>query len=183
MFAGKTTEMIRRITRHRISGKRVVIMKWKKDLREGEVDNVLMTHDHVEFPCVRVRSLIHNCPEDVDVIGIDDGHFFEKDLITFCKMAVYLGKIVIVSALDSDYRMQPFIQVCLLLAIANKVKKLSAICLVCSMKAHFTKRVNAVQGAGDLRIQVGGSENYKAVCRLCHDRKSQWEHEVSGEVD
>ena len=174
MFSGKTTEMVRRIIRHRIARRRCLILKWAKDVRPGEDIGTMKTHAADKEACFRVQSLDERKwgTSDFDVIGVDDGQFLDADLVRFCRALVDdYGKIVIVSALDSDFRREPFAHVCLLMAHADKTKKLSAICTVCGDEAPFSFKKDRTPG-GPV-IDVGGSEKYEARCRRCHKRGCQ----------
>ena len=100
--------------------------------------------------------------EDYDVVGIDEGQFF-PDVVEFCDRAANLGKIVVVAALDGTFERKPFGNIVSLIPLAEKVSKLSAVCVYCTNEAAFTRRVVASK-----QIQlIGGADMYKPVCRGC----------------
>ena len=100
--------------------------------------------------------------ENYDVVGIDEGQFFE-DIIEFCEEAANSGKIVVVAALDGTFERKPFGNIINLIPLAEMVTKLSAVCVYCTREAAFTKRV-----VENKEVQlIGGAEMYKPVCRVC----------------
>jgi thymidine kinase len=119
---------------------------------------------------------------DVDVIGIDDGQFF-PDLEEFCITAVdEMYKIVIVSALDSDYNRDPFENVCRLVSKAEFVNKISSICTCCGQKATFNFKFPDTRNDEDGVIDIGGPEKYTAFCRQCYLLKSELKSEMKSEL-
>lgn len=163
MFAGKTSELTRRLTRYKLSSYRCLGIKFAGDTRY-EKDEIV-THDGKRMTAVKCYQLYSSSvnPEDFDVIGIDEGQFF-PDLVLFCKEQIKKGKIIIVAGLDGTYLRTGFDQIIQLVPLATSVKKLSAICMSCGKKASFTKRISSEE-----KIDViGGLDKYMAVCRECY---------------
>jgi thymidine kinase len=174
MFSGKTEELIRRLRRAQIARQRVAIFKPVVDDRYS-VDK-LVTHDQVSIPSIPVRHPreILEKAEDAQVLGIDEVQFFDRTLVEVCEQLAGAGKRVIVAGLDTDYRGRPFEPVPELLAVAEYITKVHAVCVVCGNPASRTQRV--IRG-GD-RILVGGRSVYEPRCRRCYDAPE----EVSGDL-
>ena len=164
MFSGKTSELMRRIRRHRLAQKHCLVINFSKDNRYSS-EMRITSHDKISIPALKV-SRLSEIPEselqDKQVIGIDEGQFFE-DLIEKSEQWANEGKIVIVAALDCTFQMKPFKKVTDLLAISETVDKLTSVCLDCGNDAAFTKRTSSE----DSVELIGGIEIYKPVCRSC----------------
>jgi len=167
MFSGKSTEMIRRVKRYQIAKKRIIIIKKSFDIREGEVKGIIKTHAGEKMSCIRLEKLADFTGDLVwhyDVIGIDDGQFF-PDIETFVEELVNNhGKIVIIAALDANYKREPFKNITNLVAKCEIVKKFNAICTSCGSFGSFSKKLKEEEGE---LIDVGGSEKYTVLCRKC----------------
>ena len=160
MFAGKTTELLRRIDRAELARRRVCIMKYAKDQRYSA--EKVSTHDysmHDAIPCAELMPHIETC-RAYDVIGIDEGQFF-PDLVPFCDELANNGKTVIVAALDGDFQRKSFGHVLELLSKCESLTKLTAVCRVTGGDACYTKRT--VQST-ELEL-IGGAEAYTAASR------------------
>jgi thymidine kinase len=161
MFSGKTTELMRRIRRLKVARKRCLIIKYHKDIRYSL--EKACTHDGAEIDAVSANNLSEIETEDYDVIGIDEGQFF-KDIVPFCDKQANIGKIVIVSALDGTFQRKPFGFILELIPMAERVTKLTAVCVRCGFEAAFSKRLG-----NETEVEViGGSEKYEARCRKCY---------------
>ena len=164
MFSGKTSELIRRLKRYKVLNKKVVVINSSKDTRSPE--EVLKTHDGVEFPCLKVEHISHCIIKEsfcnADIVAIDEAQFF-TNLKEFVEMCLFLNKSVIIAGLDGDYKQRKFGEVIDCIPLASDVVKLSALCMDCKngTPGPFTKRI--VQS--DKLELVGGNESYKAVCR------------------
>lgn len=165
MFSGKSEELIRRLNRSKIAGKDVAAFKPVIDNRYKT--EWLTTHNGVEFPCFHVDSFVVNTIHDV--IGIDEVQFFGDQIIKEIQATVHSGKQVIVAGLDMTYRQEPFGIMPHLMAIADQVTKLSAVCHQCGNDAIFTQRLIDGQPASfkGATVQVGGLDSYEARCRSC----------------
>jgi len=164
MFSGKTSELIRRLKRYKIIGKKIVVINSSKDTRSP--DEVLKTHDDVRFDCLKVDHISHVIIRqefcDAEIIAIDEAQFF-VDLKQFVEMCLILGKSVILTGLDGDYRQKKFGEILDCIPMASDVVKLSALCMRCmdGTPGPFTKRTVD----SDSVELVGGSDMYIAVCR------------------
>ena len=163
MFAGKTTEMLRRIDRAELGRSRCIIMKYAKesDFEQGTVN----THDSYSHEAIECNSLMSHIQECLtyDTIGIDEGHFF-NDLNSFCETLANAGKRVIVAALDGTYLRKPFKNVLKLISNCESILKLTAVCTETGNDASFTKRII---NSHESRL-VGGTETYQAVSRQAY---------------
>lgn len=160
MFAGKTTEMLRRVDRAELAKKRCVVMKYSQDTRYSQ--NNVATHDlqmRVAIPCSQLLPHIEEC-QKFDVIGIDEGQFF-PDVVEFSEKLANCGKTVIVAGLDGDFRRKPFGRVLDLISRSESLTKLTAICTETGGDACYTQRTIDSQ---DLEI-IGGAEMYRAASR------------------
>lgn len=170
MYSGKTTEMLTALRRYQLAKKRCLLIRYSADTRYDEQakNGGIVTHDGHEFvfdtfKCdglIKAAGVIH----DFDVIGVDEGQFFDDILYTDAWADI--GKIVVVSALDGDYLQRPFGKIHLLLPHCEKVVKKNAVCSECGEDAAFTKRIVA----GDAIVEIGGMERYRAVCRQCYTK-------------
>ncbi len=177
MFSGKSEELIRRLRRAKIAQQKVVTFKPHIDNRYGL--EYIVSHDgnKVEAkPLEMVNQIIDIVAQtDATVIGIDEAQFFPHELVSIVCQLVNSGKRVIVAGLDLDFRGAPFGCMPLLLAVADKISKLHAICTECGSDAHFTQRLVNGQPAkhDDPIIMVGAQEAYQARCRGCYSIDKQ----------
>ena len=160
MFSGKTSEMIRRLKRYAVIGKRVVVINSQKDTRSSE--EVLRTHDGVTFRCIKTNDLAHVDLTDCDVVAVDEAQFF-FGLKIFVEFALVQQKTVLLAGLDGDYRQRKFGDLLDCVPLADEVTKLCALCVDCmnGTPGPFTKRIVKSK---KLEL-VGGDDMYKAVCR------------------
>jgi thymidine kinase len=175
MFSGKTEELVRRLRRSEFANKNVLTIKHKIDNRKSHA--CIVSHNGVErqaFPisgCDEgITALKNVVDQNFDVIGIDEIQFFPPAILEVIQDLVANGKRVIVAGLDLDFRAEPFGIVPQLMALADDVLKLHAICLVCGDEANFTQRLINGQPAKyeDQQILVGADECYEARCRRCY---------------
>lgn len=172
MFSGKTEELIRRLRRASIAQQAVQVFKPAIDDRY-DVDN-LVSHSGLDFQAVPINmanEIIKLLQPDTTVVGIDEAQFFDDDLVVVCVQLAEEGLRVIVAGLDMDFRKEPFGPVPMLMAQAESVDKLTAICVCCGGPASFTQRMIDGEPASfdDPQIVVGASEKYEARCRGCHE--------------
>jgi thymidine kinase len=166
MFSGKSEELIRRLRRAQIARQRVQIFKPRVDNRFG--DDQIVSHSDMRIASQTVRSsddLVTLVDDDTDVVGIDEGQFFDVNLPAACNTLANRGKRVIVAGLDQDYLGRPFEPMPQLLAIAEYITKTLAICVVCGDPANHTQRLVA----STERVLVGATGVYEARCRHCFD--------------
>jgi thymidine kinase len=166
MFSGKSEELIRRLRRAQIARQKVQIFKPAFDNRYG--DHHIVSHSDMRMASENVansRALIAQVDEDAEVVGIDEGQFFDADLPAVCNELANKGKRVIVAGLDQDYLGKPFEPMPQLLAIAEYITKTLAICVVCGNPANHTQRLVANQD----RVLLGAQGTYEARCRRCFD--------------
>lgn len=166
MFSGKSEELIRRLRRAQIARQRVQIFKPKLDNRFSE--DHIVSHSDMKLKSQLVTSA-NEILEQVDgrtqVIGIDEGQFFDMQLVSVCNKLADMGKRVIVAGLDQDYRGRPFDPMPQLLAISEYITKTLAICVRCGAPANRTQRM--VENSD--QMLVGAGDLYEARCRLCFE--------------
>src|SRR5687768_9739283 len=166
MFSGKSEELIRRLRRAQIAKRKVQIFKPRLDNRYS--DGHITSHSAMQIQAENVakaRDLLDRVRPDTEVVGIDEGQFFDHELPAICTALADQGKRVIVAGLDQDYLGKPFEPMPQLLAIAEFITKTHAICMVCGNPANHTQRLVA---SGD-RVLVGAQGVYEARCRRCFD--------------
>ena len=166
MFSGKSEELIRRLRRAKIARQRVQIFKPLIDDRFSE--DHIVSHSDMRIESVNAKNsdeIVQLVDEETEVVGIDEGQFFDANLPAACNMLADRGKRVIVAGLDQDYLGRPFEPMPQLLAIAEYITKTLAICVVCGDPANHTQRLVASSD----RVLVGASGLYEARCRFCFD--------------
>jgi thymidine kinase len=167
MFAGKTEELLRRVRRAVIAGRRVEVFTHELDTRgQGRI----ASHAGLDFPSRAVASasaIPDEASDDVDLVAIDEAHFFGADLVPAADELARRGIVVVIAGLDVTFAGQPFEPLPSLMAVAESVDKLTAICTVCGADAIFHARVErGPAGATDLVAEhIGGAEKYQARCR------------------
>lgn len=166
MFSGKTEELIRRLRRAQIARQRVQIFKAALDDRYDEA--ALVSHSEMKIdstPVRTARDILAAVQADTEVVGIDEGQFFDAGLPAVCARLAGDGRRVIVAGLDQDYLGKPFEPMPQLLATAEYITKTLAICMVCGGPANHTQRLVA----SSARLLVGAAGTYEARCRHCFD--------------
>ena len=170
MFSGKSEELIRRLRRVQIARQQVQIFKPVVDDRYS--DMAIVSHSEMKIPSVDVSSSAEMeslVRPSTEVIGIDEGQFFDGGLPDVCARLAEAGKRVIVAGLDLDYRGVPFEPMPQLLATAEYITKTLAICMVCGGPANRTQRLIASSD----RVLVGASGTYEARCRHCYEAPNE----------
>ena len=172
MFSGKTDELIRRLRRATIARQKVQVFKPAIDVRYA-VEKVT-SHAGSDFdaiPVERAADIRSRLQADTTVIGVDEAQFFDDEIISIVDEFAGQGMRVIVAGLDTDFRAEPFGPVPELMARAEKVDKLQAICMVCGEPASRTQRlVNGIPARYDEPVViVGAAEMYEARCRRHHE--------------
>jgi thymidine kinase len=173
MFSGKTEEMIRRIRRARIAKQRLQVFKPALDDRY-DAERQVASHNGLQWnaiPVSKAREIFDRLEPDTTVVAVDEVQFFDWEISDVCNEMADRGIRVILAGLDMDFRGVPFGPMPLLMAEAEEVTKLQAICVVCGAPASRTQRLidDAPAAADDPVILVGGSESYEARCRQCHE--------------
>ncbi len=167
MFSGKSEELIRRLKRARIARQRVACYKPDIDLRYHRTaiaSHSSQTHDAVTVATTeRLREHLYPQLAAIEVIGIDEVQFFDSAVIPLALELVALGKRVLMAGLDTTFSNEPFGPVPNLMALADKVTKLSAVCMVCGAAAIHTQRL----GSSQELVVVGAAGLYEARCRTC----------------
>ncbi|MFT4532840.1 MAG: thymidine kinase [Saprospiraceae bacterium] len=165
MFSGKTEELIRRVKRARIANQKVLIFKPKKDIRYGT--DVVVSHDDNSFESIPVESsfeILDNL-SDANVIGIDEAQFFDSDLPAVCQKLAIRGSRIIIAGLDMDFRGIPFGPMPNLLAVAEYITKVHAICPHCGNLATHSYRLSAETET----VVLGEKDKYEPRCRVCYE--------------
>ena len=171
MFSGKTEELIRRTRRAQIARQKVQVFKPRLDDRYQFERVASHTGMHLDAIVVGgAREIPQLVAPDTTVVVIDEGQFFDWTIADVCDFLANNGRRVIIAGLDLDFRGEPFGPMPLLMAQAERVDKLQAICVVCGAPASRTQRLINGQPASydDPVIMVGADEVYEARCRHCH---------------
>ena len=163
MFSGKTEELIRRIRRAEIAKQSIAIFKPRIDTRYSSDHIVSHSEARMLSTVVDSSSDVLLLASDAQVVGIDEGQFFDPGIVEVVNRLADQGKRVIIAGLDQDYRGRPFEPMPQLLAIAEYITKTLAICVVCGNPADRTQRTTAAQQ----RVLVGAKDAYEARCRRC----------------
>jgi len=164
MFSGKSEELIRRLKRAQIARQKVQVFKPIIDKRysiEQIASHSGMTH--ISKPVMTAKELLAQIETDTQVVGIDEGQFFDMEIISAVNELANRGKRVIVAGLDQDYTGKPFEPMPQLLSIAEFITKTHAICVKCGETANYSQRTFE----SDSRVEVGASDKYEARCRKC----------------
>jgi thymidine kinase len=172
MFSGKTDELIRRLRRATIARQKVQVFKPVIDFRFGE-DRVT-SHAGNEFAAIPIRDaadIVEKLDDGTTVVAIDEAQFFSPEIATIVQRLADRGLRVIVAGLDTDFRGEPFGAMPTLMAQAEQVDKLHAICMICGEEASRTQRLvnNRPARYDDPVVIIGASEMYEARCRKHHE--------------
>lgn len=164
MFSGKTEELIRRLKRARIANLKVEIFKPAIDIRYDEINVVSHDSNVINSTPIDNSQTILLMANDVDIVGIDEAQFFDDEIINVCELLALRGIRVIVAGLDMDYMGKPFGQMPRLLAIADFITKLHAICVRCGNIANNSYRKTTHEG----QVLLGEHNIYEPRCRKCY---------------
>lgn len=171
MFSGKTEELIRRLKRAQIAKQKVQIFKPTLDDRYS-ADHV-MSHSALKLEAAvisHVEEILVRLDDNTRVVGIDEAQFFSPAILDVCHRLANRGLRVIVAGLDLDYRGVPFGPMPQLMATAEMVTKMSAICTVCGNAASRSQRLQVAPESSDTNpVLVGGQDFYEARCRRCFE--------------
>lgn len=165
MFSGKTEELIRRLKRAKIAGLKIEIFKPQIDTRYDEESVVSHDANSIRSTPVSSSGNILLLAADVDVVGIDEAQFFDMGLVDVCNQLANNGIRVIIAGLDMDYTGKPFGPIPNLMATAEYVTKVHAICQRCGSLAHHSHRLTA----SEKLVVIGEQDSYEALCRHCYN--------------
>lgn len=171
MFAGKTEELLRRVKRLEYAKQNIVVFKPLIDNRYAE--NEVVSHNHNRTRSVNIsqaKEIFEYVNKDTNVVAIDEVQFLDEEAVRICEFLADKGIRVIVSGLDREFRGEPFTFMPKLLAIAEYVTKLTAVCVQCGAPATRTQRIVNSKPAryNDPIVLIGAEESYEARCRRCH---------------
>lgn len=170
MFSGKSEELIRRIRRCQIAKMNILVFKPTVDTRFSSQEIVSHSGQAVNALLADNAQVIAEMADNYQVIAIDEAQFFDEALIPLARQLAKEGKRVILAGLDMDFRGEPFGPMPQLMALADEVLKLTAICSICGEDANMTQRLVNGQPAhwGDPLIVIGAEEKYEARCKKHH---------------
>ncbi|WP_372653018.1 thymidine kinase [Draconibacterium sp.] len=166
MFSGKTEELIRRLKRAKIAKQKVEIFKPMVDVRYSETEVVSHDENAIHSTPVENSANILLLAGDVDVIGIDEAQFFDKGLINVVTQLANMGIRVIVAGLDMDFKAEPFGPIPGLMAVADYITKVHAICVRCGSIAQFSHRLSEKEQV----VLLGEKDIYEPLCRRCYNK-------------
>lgn len=169
MFSGKTEELIRRLRRAEIARQRVEIFKPTTDTRYSLSEVVSHNENSIRSTAIDNSSTILLLSGNIDVIGIDEAQFFDENLVEVCNKLADMGIRVIIAGLDMDFRGMPFGPMPGLMACAEFVTKVHAVCMRCGHIAHFSHRLSE----GEKLVLLGEKESYEPLCRECFQGLNQ----------
>jgi len=164
MFSGKTEELLRRLRRAQIAKLNVEIFKPKTDTRYDETAVVSHDLNSIQSTPVQHSSAILLLGSDTQVVGIDEAQFFDDELPEVCNKLAQKGIRVIIAGLDMDFSGKPFGPVPALMAIAEHVTKVNAVCMRCGAPAMYSFRTVI----GEAKVMLGEKESYEPRCRRCY---------------
>ena len=166
MFSGKTEELIRRLKRAKFARQKVEIFKPALDTRYSNIEVVSHDSNHITSTPTESSANILQLASDVDVVGIDEAQFFDNGLVEVCNELARRGIRVIIAGLDMDFRCQPFGPMPALMAVADSVTKVHAICVKCGNLAYVSHRLVD----GEKQVLLGEKMEYEPLCRECYNK-------------
>lgn len=166
MFSGKTEELIRRLKRAKFANQRVEIFKPQIDTRYSESEVVSHDSNSIHSTPVTSSGNISLLVSEVDVVGIDEAQFFDPGIVDVCNLLASQGIRVIVAGLDMDFRGKPFGPMPALMATAEYVTKVHAICMHCGNLAQYSHR----KTDGEKLVVLGEKDVYEPLCRSCFEK-------------
>ncbi len=169
MFSGKTEELIRRLRRVKFARQKVEIFKPLIDTRYSIEEVVSHDENSISSTSVENSANILLLAGNVDVVAIDEAQFFDKGLVEVCQKLADMGIRVIVAGLDMDFKGKPFGPMPDLMAIANYVSKVHAICVGCGSVAQFSHRLVS----NDKQVLLGEKSEYEPLCRICYNKANK----------
>ena len=172
MFSGKTEELIRRLKRAQFANQKIAIFKPTVDVRYSEVD--VVSHDLHSLTSTPVDSPVKmlGIDDDVQVVGVDEAQFFDDSIVEVVQTLANRGVRVIIAGLDTDFLGKPFGPMPALMAIAEDVQKVHAICVKCGNLANHSHRLSASTNL----VELGEKDVYEPLCRQCYNAARAEEH-------
>ncbi|MBE50575.1 MAG: thymidine kinase [Flavobacteriales bacterium] len=167
MFSGKTEELLRRLNKAKFAKKKIEVYKPILDNRYDENKVVSHNKNHINSRVVANSEEILNLSKEPDIIGIDEVQFFDEEIVKVCDFLANKGIRVILAGLDMDFERKPFGKMPEILAIADHVTKVRAICVSCGHEANYSYRISEIKNT----IHLGQRENYQPLCRSCYNIK------------
>lgn len=166
MFSGKTEELIRRLKRAQFANQKIAIFKPTIDVRYSEVE--VVSHDLHSIKSTPVTDAVHmlEIPDEIQVVGIDEAQFFGNNLVDVCQKLANRGVRVIIAGLDTDFLGKPFGPMPQLMAIAEDVQKVHAICVKCGNLANHSHRLSK----NNKLVVLGEKDIYEPLCRECYNK-------------
>ena len=166
MFSGKTEELIRRLRRAQFANQKIAIFKPQIDTRYSDVE--VVSHDLHKIESVPIKDAAEmlDVPEGTHVVGIDEAQFFGPNLVEVCQALANRGIRVIAAGLDTDYLGKPFGPIPALLAVAEDVQKVHAICVKCGALANHSHRLSRSHKL----VVLGEKDVYEPLCRECFNK-------------
>lgn len=166
MFSGKTEELIRRLKRAQFANQKIAIFKPSVDVRYSEVEVVSHDLHSLKSTPITDAAFMLDIPEDIEVVGIDEAQFFGENIVEVCQNLANRGVRVIIAGLDTDFLGKPFGPMPSLMAIAEDVQKVHAICVKCGSLANHSHRLSK---NADL-VVLGEKDIYEPLCRECYNK-------------
>ena len=166
MFSGKTEELIRRLKRAQFANQKIAIFKPTIDVRYSDVEVVSHDLHSLKSTPVTDAAFMLEIPEDIQVVGIDEAQFFGENIVEVCQNLANRGVRVIIAGLDTDFLGKPFGPMPALMAIAEDVQKVHAICVKCGNLANHSHRLSKSE---DL-VVLGEKDIYEPLCRECYNK-------------
>lgn len=177
MFSGKTEELIRRLKRAKFARQKVEIFKPALDTRYSQEEVVSHDSNHILSTPIESSASILLLATDVDVVGIDEAQFFDDELPAVCNELVRRGTRVIIAGLDMDFKCQPFGPMPALMALADEVTKVHAICVRCGNLAYVSHRTVE----NDKLVLLGEKMEYEPLCRDCYYKALEQRNNLKNE--
>ena len=166
MFSGKTEELIRRLKRAQFANQKLAIFKPVVDTRYSDEDVVSHDLHSIKSKPISKPSEMLDIPDDIQVVGIDEAQFFDESLVEVAQILANRGIRVVVAGLDTDYMGKPFGPIPALLAIAEDVQKVHAICVKCGSLANHSHRLSKSKQL----VVLGEKDIYEPLCRDCYNK-------------
>ncbi len=166
MFSGKTEELIRRLKRAQFANQKIAIFKPSVDVRYSEVEVVSHDLHSLKSTPITDAAFMLDIPSDIEVVGIDEAQFFGDNLVEVCQTLANRGVRVIIAGLDTDFLGKPFGPMPSLMAVAEDVQKVHAICVKCGSLANHSHRLSK---SADL-VVLGEKDIYEPLCRECYNK-------------